>query len=125
MRRSRGFTLIEMLAAVAVLATAMAAILSGMARYADNAGHMRERSIAIWVAHNRITELELQRNWPDIGNSDGEMEMAGATWKWEVEIQKTQDDKLRRVDVWVLPRSGRARSEAPVLTAFLSNTGRQ
>lgn len=125
MRRARGFTLIEMLAAVAVLATAMAAILSGMARYADNAGHMRERSIAVWVAHNRLTELDLQRSWPDVGKSDGEMEMAGVTWKWELEVQKTQDDKLRRVDVWVLPRSGRERSQAPALTAFLSNSGRQ
>ncbi len=124
-RRHGGFTLIEMLAAVAILATAMAAILSGMARYADNAGHMRERSIALWVAHNRLTELEIQRAWPDVGKSDGEMEMAGATWRWEVQVQKTQDDKLRRVDIWVLPRSGRERSEAPVLTSFLSSSGRQ
>jgi general secretion pathway protein I len=122
--RARGFTLIEMLAAVAVLATAMAAILSGMARYADNAGHLRARTMAVWVAHNRLTEIELDRAWPDEGKSDGEMEMAGLKWKWEVEVQKTPDPTLRRIEIWVLPQRG-GRSEAPTLTAFLSNTGRQ
>ena len=126
MRRSsaKGFTLIEMIAAVAVLATAMAAILSGMARYADNAGHLRDRTFAIWIAHNRMTEIELDPTWPDVGKSDGEMEMAGFEWQWEVEVQKTPDDNLRRVDIWVLPRRGE-RSDAPTLTAFLANSGRQ
>ncbi len=122
--RVGGFTLIEMIVAVAVLATAMAAILSGMARYADNAGHLRDRSFAIWIAHNRMTEIELSPVWPDVGKSDGEMEMAGLEWKWEVEVQKTPDETLRRVDIWVLPQRGE-RSEAPTLTAFLANTGRQ
>ncbi len=123
-RSTRGFTLIEMIVAVAVLATAMAAILSGMARYADNAGHLRDRSFAIWIAHNRMTEIELSPVWPDIGKSDGEMEMAGLDWKWQVEVQKTPDETLRRIDIWVLPQQGE-RSEAPTLTAFLANTGRQ
>ena len=124
MKHARGFTLIEMLAAVAILAIAMAAILSGMARYADNAGHLRGRTMAVWVAHNRLTEIELQRAWPDTGKSDGEIEMGGLTWKWEVEVQKTPDPELRRVEVWVLPQRGE-RSQAPTLTAFLSNAGRQ
>jgi len=123
-REALGFTLIEMIVAVAVLATAMAAILAGMARYADNAGHLRDRSFAIWVAHNRMTEIELAPVWPDVGKSDGEMEMAGLDWKWHVEVQKTPDETLRRIDIWVLPQQG-ARSEAPTLTAFLANTGRQ
>lgn len=123
-RIARGFTLIEMIAAVAVLATAMAAILSGMARYADNAGHLRDRTFAIWIAHNRLTEIELDPTWPDVGRSDGEMEMAGLEWQWEVEVQKTPDDNLRRIDIWVLPQRGE-RSEAPTLTAFLANSGRQ
>ncbi|MGH8429213.1 MAG: type II secretion system minor pseudopilin GspI, partial [Solimonas sp.] len=96
-----GFTLIEMLAAVAVLAIAMAAILSGMARHADNAGYLRERTIALWVAHNRLTEIELEKAWPDIGKSDGESEMAGIKWKWVVEVKKTPDEHLRRIDIRV------------------------
>jgi general secretion pathway protein I len=121
--RQQGFTLIEMVAAVAVLAMAMAAILSGMARYADNAAHLRERTIALWVAHNRLTEIELQPVWPDVGRSDGEMDLAGRKWKWEVEVKKTTDDQLRRIDIRVL--SPRRDGNAASLSAFLADTGRQ
>lgn len=123
MIRQRGFTLIEMVAAVAVLAMAMAAILSGMARYADNAAHLRERTIALWVAHNRLTEIELQPVWPDVGRSDGEMDLAGRKWKWEAEVKKTTDDQLRRIDIRVL--SSRRDGNAASLSAFLADTGRQ
>lgn len=101
MNTSRGFTLIEILAAVAVLAIALAAILSGMARYAENAGYLREKMLATWVAHNRMTELELQPGWPDLGRSDDKVDMGGFTWKWQVEVKTTPDDKLRRVDLSV------------------------
>ena len=123
MRRDRGFTLIEMVAAVAVLAMAMAAILSGMARYADHAAHLRERTMALWVAHNRLTEIELQPVWPDVGRSDGEMELAGQTWEWRVEVLETTDDKLRRVNIRVL--SPRRDGNAATLSAFLADTGRK
>ena len=69
-----GFTLIEILVAVTVLAVAMGAIISGMARFAANAGYLREKTVALWVAHNRLTEIELEPSWPSVGKSDG------ATW---------------------------------------------
>jgi len=120
---ARGFTLIEMLAAVAVLAIAMAAILSGMARYADNAAVLRERSYGLWVAHNRLTEIALERAWPDVGKSDGEAEMGGIEWKWLVEVKKTPDERLRRIDIRVL--SPRRKTDAAQLSAFVADTGRQ
>ncbi len=122
MKRDAGFTLIEMLVAVAVLAIAMAAILSGMARYADNAGHLRERTLGLWVAHNRLTEYELQPTWPDVGKADGVVEMAGTKWKWKAEIKKTQDDNLRRIDLIVLSPDGEGTAAA--LSSFIANSGK-
>ncbi|SFF32447.1 general secretion pathway protein I [Fontimonas thermophila] len=119
----RGFTLVEMLVAVTVLAIAMAAILAGMARYADNAARLRERTIALWVAHNRLTEIALQPTWPDLGRSDGEMHMAGRTWKWEVEVKKTEDAHLRRIDIRI--PSPTREGDAASLSAFIADTGRQ
>lgn len=123
MKPQRGFTLVEMLVAVAVLAIAMAAILAGMTRYADNTARLRERTVALWVAHNRLTEIVLQPAWPDVGKSDGEMQMAGRKWKWEVEVKKTDDEHLRRVDIHIL--SPTRQGNAAKLSAFVADTGRK
>ncbi len=106
MSAQRGFTLVEILAAVAVIAIALGAVLSGMARYADNTGHLRDKTLAMWVAHNRLTEIRLQRGWPETGRSDGDAEMAGARWRWFVEVSNTEDPELRRVDVRVRRADG-------------------
>lgn len=121
-RTAAGFTLIEILAAVAVLAIALSAILAGMARYADNAAYLKEKTLAMWVAHNRLTELELAPAWPATGKSDGDVEMAGIQWKWRVEVKTTPDERLRRVDVSV-QRPGRD-GDLARLSGFLANAGR-
>ena len=101
MKRARGFTLIEILVAVAVLAIALSAILSGMTHYASTASRLKQKTIALWVAHNRLTELELQSAPPALGNSDGDVSMASQQWKWFVEVKATPDPRLRRVDIRV------------------------
>ncbi|MFT4045348.1 MAG: type II secretion system minor pseudopilin GspI [Solimonas sp.] len=132
-RRSiRGFTLIEMLAAVAIVAIAMGAIIAGMARYAGNAAYLRQKTIALWVAHNRMTELELQHGLPDTGKSNGEVQMAGTTWRWDAEVLDTQDSHLRRVNLSVRLVDPKATSsifdKSPPLarlSGFLSDAGRK
>lgn len=114
--RLQGFTLVEVLVAVAVLAIALGAVISGMARYTSNTAYLRQKTVALWVAHNRMTELVLEPKWPDIGKSDGEVEMAGAEWEWKVEVKKTQDEQLRRIDLEV--RAAGNGDKRPVLAAL-------
>lgn len=121
--RAAGFTLIEVLVAVVILAIALGAIITGMGRYAANAAHLKQKTIALWVAHNRLTELELEPAWPAEGNSDGEVEMAGGDWKWFVEVKETPDDRLRRVDIRV--QQADAEGDLASLSAFISRAGRQ
>lgn len=100
-RRVSGFTLVEVLVAVAVLAIAMAAVISAMARQASNAGYLRQKTIALWVAHNRLAELQLSNEAPGTGRSDGRVEMAGVEWEWQLSVKETDDERLRRVDITV------------------------
>lgn len=119
---ARGFTLIEVLIATAVLAFAMGAVITGMARYADNAGSLRERTVALWVAHNRLTELDLEPAWPAIGKSDGDVEMAGIEWRWFVTVSETPDPDVRRVEIRVQPK-GREEDSA-ALSSFIGKLGK-
>lgn len=126
MRRSRGpstklrtgFTLIEIIVALAVLAVALGALITGMARYADTAAILRERTLGVWVAHNRLAELQLQPGLPTIGGSDGDVTLAGIEWRWRVEVSEGADPNLRRVDITV--RAQGRESDAAQFTTFFS-----
>jgi len=116
--KARGFTLIEVVVALAILAVAMGALISGMARYADNAAYLREKTVALWVAHNRLTEIGLEPGWPAVGKSDGDADMAGLEWRWDVIVAETPDPKVRRVDITVRPKGREGDSAA--LSSFLA-----
>lgn len=116
MRRAAGFTLIEIVVAVAVLAFAMGAVISAMARYAQNSAYIREKTIALWVAHNKLTELALEPVLPDLGKSDGDAEMGGVKWRWTQIVSETPDENLRRVELRV--REQGADDDIATLTSF-------
>lgn len=99
--RSLGFTLIEMMVAMAVLAVGMGAIIKAAAENASNAAYLREREIARWVAADTLTELQITSPWGNSTAPKGEVEMFNITWHWKAKIQKVQDPDLRRIDVEV------------------------
>ncbi len=98
-----GFTLIEVLVALAIVAIGMAALLSSLSSSADSASYLRDKTFAEWIALNRIEEVRLAAALPQEGKTDGEVELANRKWKWQQEVLKTEVNGIMRVDVRVKP----------------------
>lgn len=99
--RNAGFTLLEVLVALMILAIAMGAVINAVGASASQVGYLRDQTLASWVALNEINRMLLDPDWPDADTSTGSAEMAGQAWRWQMEISETSDPDLRRLDVSV------------------------
>lgn len=97
----RGFTLLEALVALAIVALGMTAVQAQLNRYVVSAAVTEEKTLASWVAANKLTELSVAGAWPELGRSDDEVELAQRDWRIVIEVSETPIDNLRRVDVSV------------------------
>ena len=101
MRAQRGFTLLEVLVALAIFATVAAAVLTASARSLQNAARLEDKTLAGWIADNRLTELQLASSPPAPGRDSRELSFAGRQWQLYSETVTTSDPGLRRVTLWV------------------------
>lgn len=99
----RGFTLIEVLVALAIVAVGMAAVLGTLSSSADTIAYLRDKTFANWVALNQIALVRLSGQLPAPGKSDGDSEFAGRKWHWHQEVSTTQVPGMVRMDVSVRP----------------------
>jgi len=103
MKRESGFTLLEVLIALAIFALVAASILTATSRSLQTASRLEEKTLAMWVADNRLAELQLSKTPVADGREQGEVEFAGRYWWWQSEVQVTSDADMRRVTLWVAP----------------------
>jgi general secretion pathway protein I len=101
--RRRGFTLIEVLVALAIVAIGMAAVLGALSSAAGSVSYLRDKTFAQWVALNRIATLRLSGQMTVVGNSDGDTDFAGRSWHWRQEVTATEVPGVVRIDVRVRP----------------------
>jgi len=97
-----GFTLIELVVALAVLAIGMTAVLHASSQAGYAGAFLKQKTVAHWVASNQAAELSINREWPSPGVSTGREIMAEQTWEWETEVRSTAVPELRLVTVRVL-----------------------
>ena len=102
---ARGFTLIEVLVALAILAIALAAASRASAMMANSSVELRQRLLASWVAQNRLAE--------------GEVEQAGLKLTWHETVSATPNQAFRRVEIRVGAAGGDEHALAR-LTGYLA-----
>jgi general secretion pathway protein I len=121
-RRSRGFTLVEVMVALAIVAIAVPSLLFTLDQQIDGTAYLRDRSMAQIVASNRLSELRLALRGGQAtlqGTLNGQEELAGRDWFWRVSTIATEVPGLSRVEIRVRDEE---REEAPplyTLVAFL------
>jgi general secretion pathway protein I len=120
MRQPRGFTLVEILVALAIIAVALAAGMRALAQATDSAAALKQRTLALWVAQNRVAAATLESPWPAPGQRDGSAVEAGVTFVFRETVSSTPNAAFRKIDVVV------ATPEAPDyvlarLAGFLGN----
>lgn len=117
--RTRGFTLLEVLVALAILAIALSASMRAIGVAAGQASDVRDRIVADWVAQNVLAELRIRNQFLDAGSgADGDVEQAGIKFHWHQDVKATPNPLFRRVEVKVYLAGGS--TPLTQLTGFLS-----
>ena len=98
---NKGFTLIEVMVALAVIAFGLAAVIKTVTSTTNNTIYLRDKTFAYWVAQNQIAEIEVSTSSPKKGFTDGEEKLAGQIWHWTRKVDGTEDPDTNRVEVTV------------------------
>lgn len=96
-----GFTLLEVMVALFVVAIALGGAIKVMGNAAQNTSRLSNKTFAQWVGLNQIAKLKTTKVWPKYDEANGESEMASQKWKWVQKTIKTEDANIKRVEVSV------------------------
>jgi general secretion pathway protein I len=107
-----GFTLIEILVAIAILAVALAATTRAASLAIDGTLETRQRLLATWAAQNRVAELRARRIFPSAASTRLNTEQGGMALVIEETVSGTPNPTIRRVDLAIAD----ARDPGRVLT---------
>lgn len=118
----RGFTLLEVLVALAIFAVASVALLAAQNSQLRTDGRLTDKTMAHWAALNRLADMQLQGVFPDIGQGQSSATMGDREWLITTKVEGTPSPDVRRITFSVAPKVDEFGEEAgsvTELTAFL------
>lgn len=125
--RVQGFTLLEVLAALVIFAIAALSLLSAQNSQITTDQHLEEKTLAHWVALNQLADMRLQKSFPETGQGETTVKMAGRNWLVSTKVQATPSNNVRLLIISVAPKSNNSSDSAfdkkpdpvTVVTGFL------
>lgn len=103
---ARGFTLIEVLVGVAIVAVTLGAGIKAAGALTNNAQRLSDVTAAQWCADNQLTGLRLARQFPSVGDGDFACEQLGRTYSGKLIVRPTPNPNFRRVDAQIANEAG-------------------
>lgn len=104
-RKSSGFTLIEVMIALAIFAIVSTTLIKNATQTVSQSRIIQERSMAQWIAESEMQTLRLQprtqENFPSQGTNMNSQTMGGREWQVEVDVRSTENELVRRVEITV------------------------
>jgi general secretion pathway protein I len=108
-RDARGFTLVEVLVALMVIAMGLAALMVAVSGTARSSAYLRDKTLAQWIALNRLTEVRLNMTKFGQNTDKGELDFAGRTWHYDTRYFDTSIATMKRVVVRVYEGNAKAK----------------
>jgi general secretion pathway protein I len=122
--RARGFTLVEVMVALAIVAIALPAVLMALYQQVDDTAYLRDKTLAAMVAANKLAEMRLvigSTRTLTAGKDNGQATMADRDWFWWVETKATEQVPLYyRIEIRVALSEDPREQPLYTLTAFMS-----
>ena len=100
-RRQQGMTLLEVMLALVILATSGLAVMTAASEALNNQAYLQQKTLALWVASNRLVELKLQEQWPSASWKYDSEELAGNLWYLRYQTVQTGDSDFKALDIEV------------------------
>lgn len=101
LRGDSGFTLFEVMIALAVFTICVFAMNRQVAQGISQLDYLEQKSVALWIAQDKLTMLRVKGEWPALGQSFDSLRQINRDWWIETMVTDTSEPLLRRVDVHV------------------------
>lgn len=110
---NKGFTLIEVMIALSVVAIGLMATLKAINQEISGSSITQNKMIALWLLQNKVAEIRLNSTLPIIGLNQGKQILFNQTWQWQTETKATVNPKIRKVEVSIsLPAQNKLLSQS-------------